>query len=1199
VKITRIILKNLASFKQKVDIDFNVSPLKNSPLFAITGPTGAGKTTILDAISLALFNKTPRLESNNEKNSGQIIRQGEKEGYAEVHLRSDERLYIAKWRGRRKKDGSFIRENFLYDGSTRELIAEKKEFGAQVEKAIGLDYHSFKLAVILAQGEFALFLKSDKKDKSQVIEQATGFDIFKRLKDVLSEKLKEVRFEFELCDRALSASPSSSPESIKLLEKKLESLQGSLNAKKEEKSKLDMAKSEEEIRVDTHTRLINAQEKYKILQKQADSFRLLEETISLAKLAESINPLRKEVDKEKEKLANLAAKQKESYVRLITAQKEHFEAKRVLEESQESFEDNEEKSKELFSLFAKARDEETLAAVKLTDAEEHLREKEASGLKIQDIKKAFASISDELNKEDAAIQGANDIISKNPVTDNIDDDFNESVRIFEKISNTRLRTSEKEKNCSKYEEKFKNAESENIKIGKNITKLGKNIAQKQDFLDSSEKKLQDVNEKELDTRIKSALVMRGNAKNFLELTSNENKQNLNLQKKKEDFGILQAALNKLEKAMPLCEANYELSSKSFKIASKTREIAALHNEINGLRKLLHKGEECPVCGSPEHPFAGTEEPEKKEALNVADAKLTEADEQLKKYSTEKISMEKELDKLQNEEALLKTVISELSENLLKTRSDIDGISKEWFEVYGDIAISLKWLDCEIESMELVWKKTQALRKAVNELKTNKADSGKRLLGFQKDYEHNEKIINELQGSLNEQKIELFGLHEKLKDMAEEFHSHMPHDIKKKTPEAAMEVFKNRVKNIRFAKGRLEETKNKITPLKEKQSALSSNLKNCFKKHEEHSEKAALLTQEAEELLLLAKKKTGGVTSTEAESRLQLDIADMRKRLDENRRDKEDKNTELARCETNAEKLKRECAEQDECFLTLESEYETELTNNSFSTTSEHKEALREAKWLSVNEQKVQVYKQDVHSAEREREECSTKFNEEGFDKGYLPLLNEQILKIDGELSHISQEIGENVSKIKEGKKNIEHRQGLETAYNNAKSEKERWDALKTVMPRGNELRDFALEDMLDILLAYANKQLEDMTERYSLTSESGLRISLVDRWSGGERRPVETLSGGESFLTSLSLALALSELSAGRTKLESLFLDEGFGTLDSDTLEITMCALEKLRMSGRTIGVISHIGELTRRVPVRIEVVKLGSGESKVEVVQT
>jgi len=109
-------------------------------------------------------------------------------------------------------------------------------------------------------------------------------------------------------------------------------------------------------------------------------------------------------------------------------------------------------------------------------------------------------------------------------------------------------------------------------------------------------------------------------------------------------------------------------------------------------------------------------------------------------------------------------------------------------------------------------------------------------------------------------------------------------------------------------------------------------------------------------------------------------------------------------------------------------------------------------------------------------------------------------------------------------------------------------------------------------------------------------MMVINLWNTGEKLPVETLSGGESLLVSLSLVLALSEQSSGRSKLESLFLDEGFGTLDSETLDAALNALESLRLSGRTIGVISHIDQISRRIPVGIDVKRTGVGTSTIHV---
>ena len=111
-----------------------------------------------------------------------------------------------------------------------------------------------------------------------------------------------------------------------------------------------------------------------------------------------------------------------------------------------------------------------------------------------------------------------------------------------------------------------------------------------------------------------------------------------------------------------------------------------------------------------------------------------------------------------------------------------------------------------------------------------------------------------------------------------------------------------------------------------------------------------------------------------------------------------------------------------------------------------------------------------------------------------------------------------------------------------------------------------------------------------------LALQIVDLDMMGEVRSVHSLSGGESFLVSLALALGLSSLSSNRMNVESLFIDEGFGSLDMDTLRIAMDALERLQMQGRKIGVISHVAEMMERIPAQVQVVKTGSGRSKVQV---
>ena len=165
---------------------------------------------------------------------------------------------------------------------------------------------------------------------------------------------------------------------------------------------------------------------------------------------------------------------------------------------------------------------------------------------------------------------------------------------------------------------------------------------------------------------------------------------------------------------------------------------------------------------------------------------------------------------------------------------------------------------------------------------------------------------------------------------------------------------------------------------------------------------------------------------------------------------------------------------------------------------------------------------------------------------------------------------------------------------------ENWSKLNDLLgsANGNKFKTIAQGYTLDVLLSYANKHLEELTQRYSLQKISDtLALQVVDNDMLGEVRSVHSLSGGESFLISLALALGLSSLSSNRMKIESLFIDEGFGALDIDTLSIAMDALDNLQTQGRKIGVISHVEEMKERITTQIQVLKSANGRSSVRVI--
>ncbi|MGA9523584.1 MAG: SbcC/MukB-like Walker B domain-containing protein, partial [Myxococcaceae bacterium] len=184
---------------------------------------------------------------------------------------------------------------------------------------------------------------------------------------------------------------------------------------------------------------------------------------------------------------------------------------------------------------------------------------------------------------------------------------------------------------------------------------------------------------------------------------------------------------------------------------------------------------------------------------------------------------------------------------------------------------------------------------------------------------------------------------------------------------------------------------------------------------------------------------------------------------------------------------------------------------------------------------------------------------------------------------------------------------LQQVVQEKQAELEVWERLHRLVgvKEGEEFKRYAQTLNLGELLARANGHLERLAPRYRLVGakspkgESRIAFAVEDAFHAGESRPVSTLSGGETFLVSLALALALASYRTVKMPIETLLLDEGFGTLDPETLQVAMAALEALNASGTQVGIISHVEALKERIPARVVVRRAGSGRSSVHVENT
>jgi DNA repair protein SbcC/Rad50 len=185
MKIRKVSIHNLNSLRLRATIDFSAPPLADAGLFAITGDTGAGKTTVLDAITLALYGRVHR-----NKDVKEVMSFGAVESLAEVEFESGGQIYRSKWsiwRARRKEDGQILgpeREVSRYNPQTGEfdILAQKKsDTDPLIEQITGLDYDRFSRSVLLSQGDFAAFLRAGEKERSELLERITGTEVYSDL----------------------------------------------------------------------------------------------------------------------------------------------------------------------------------------------------------------------------------------------------------------------------------------------------------------------------------------------------------------------------------------------------------------------------------------------------------------------------------------------------------------------------------------------------------------------------------------------------------------------------------------------------------------------------------------------------------------------------------------------------------------------------------------------------------------------------------------------------------------------------------------------------------------------------------------------------------------------------------------------------------------------------------------------------------
>ena len=314
-------------------------------------------------------------------------------------------------------------------------------------------------------------------------------------------------------------------------------------------------------------------------------------------------------------------------------------------------------------------------------------------------------------------------------------------------------------------------------------------------------------------------------------------------------------------------------------------------------------------------------------------------------------------------------------------------------------------------------------------------------------------------------------------------------------------------------------------------------------------------------------------------------------------------SQLAQLHGQVQTLTERLKEAQSSYLTLQTEWQARLAQSVFADEQAFLQALlpeQHAQQLHSLKQELDTQLHDARTLLAAASAQIELLNSVPQTQLSSADLAEQRTALESQLSELNRQLGTLEHRLKSDADNREAQKNLLHSIEQQRQLYDHWQQLNSLIGSadGSKYRKFVQGLTLDHLVSLANQQLAVLHNRYQLSrrEQGELEIEIIDTWQGDTQRDTRTLSGGESFLVSLALALALSELVSQKTRIDSLFLDEGFGTLDNETLEMALLTLDNLNAEGKTIGIISHVEALKERIPVQIKVRKgAGMGYSSLD----
>ncbi len=1239
MKILSIRGKNLASIAGEFEIPFTEEPLVSAGLFAISGPTGAGKSTLLDALCLALYDDTPRLlragssklpdvagETVTPGDTRTLLRRGASDGYSEVDfVGNDGCAYRARWsvrRSRSKANGKLQPiEMSLKQLPQLQLIGgTNTEVKIEIMQRIGLSFEQFTRSVLLAQNEFSAFLKADDNERGELLETLTGITIYTAISRRAFERAKlEQTALARLNDRLSDHKPLSSDERIALDEQSL--------LANERLLQFDMQMSELSACLRWYESLDKArvgveQAQLELARRDTDHLAAAPRRTAFARIY-AVQPARgliSESDRLTQVIANTQLAKREEDAALAGAT-------RALQSAQITQETT-----------IQALHAQELRSIKAVPDINRARELDAQ----LDTLRPLHRIAD------ADQTAAQSIVKSTQHT----------IEINEKNINILLSEQQKMRHWLNEHAHLETLSGSWPRWDMLLIQAGK-LAQEQmqvDFYlsvarqnevslnaecDVAEQHLKQsvktVNQTEL-TRSTATLNLdtfdvparmsrklsaenRREQLNLAEMQWRELAGNLSLLRNlQEEEGALQDAVRQSESALtdvddhlPQATAALVQAEQSLKMAE-----AACGVHVERLRDALINGEPCSVCGAIDHPYE-SENPRLHAVLQNLQSEVEQCRNTAEQYRLSKTKHQTQLIEGNRQLESIAVKLQKTNDSIAQSTWQSHSIAHEMRDIGTDDRAS--WFTGQLQQL-----RDQLKEIADEEIEERKAASFRNQA--QSDYEDAVKahgvcqqLVTAAQAALIRTRAELTALADKCSDTTKrldgtlaELEGAFSHVEWISSWRANPDEFHLRSRRqieqwnaqCKASEGQLL----KITEARAEQAELSVTLAHANSDAERSATALALsltdiaLRQTARSALF------GGRAISEIQSELDTAVATARSRLAEQNELTQQAVQTTTRCQTALDqagdqlvKFTDEAQQANVAMAEWIAHFNLVHPDFLLDPTGLRSLLAATQEWINNERNQLQQIESSMQNSKTiaiERQAQYDLIMQSRPSEDSVDTLQQRIIQTESERKAAQSSATALQLSIAQDTTRREQSMAMLNELDLQEANCRVWVQLNDLIGSadGKKFRNYAQQYTLDVLTAYANRHLEELSRRYRLERvEETLALMVIDQDMGDEARSVHSLSGGESFLVSLALALGLASLSSNRVRVESLFIDEGFGSLDPQTLSVAMDALDGLQAMGRRVGVISHVQEMTERISTKILVQRQSGGQSQVVIV--